>query len=369
MKSLHFIFIFTLISCSYFEKDNEVKETYNYKDTIRERYEHFKDIGTNYLHDGFHGVGDAAIFTCIRNLANASDVDVGSFHINGKIVRHPIYKDETKKGPSATPTSRDMGLGAAICVYALSLKDKDKALEHIEEIIKYGRDHTKFKVWNFCDDNDMDLYDIDDKTFVGRCIFSPELSSLFYDLATSIGYDCDLRCQASRKLIPQIPSNMTGFQRHLQAWSIFLKGRIDGSINDYQLSFLKKFRDAEPRNALYEAMYQSYKDGDMGRATELLWDDSLFRKDGTVGFCSDYLFQRDERRNEDLDVFIENDESCIKYYHADTKELTKECGVHFKGETKVKKFVYNDDWLPCDKISNTPLTEWVITAAIILGDI
>jgi hypothetical protein len=97
---------------------------------------------------------------------------------------------------------------------------------------------------------------------------------------------------------PNIPSDETGFKRHLAVIGTVRNGLVEGGINDNSLKIvLQKAHEAQPRNALYQAAYHLYNDGVQDDAYRALTDESLFPRDHlptSANYATDYLFQRDD---------------------------------------------------------------------------
>jgi len=89
------------------------------------------------------------------------------------------------------------------------------------------------------------------------------------------------------------------FEAHLDVLSIYTEFMIYGAISSYDLERLRRYSEASPRNALFQAFYYTF-DGDQTLATEILLDESLFPADRLAtdaDHFTHYLWQRDE--NED----------------------------------------------------------------------
>ena len=93
----------------------------------------------------------------------------------------------------------------------------------------------------------------------------------------------------------------TGFQAHLDVLYVLLSGKVYGQISPYQLNLLKTQAEREPNNALYQAAYHLYHDGQQSVATDLLLDANRFPAEQLPNnhdqHCTEYLYQRDEVKN------------------------------------------------------------------------
>jgi hypothetical protein len=89
----------------------------------------------------------------------------------------------------------------------------------------------------------------------------------------------------------------TGFEAHLQVLGIYIDSIVYGSVSDMDLSILKSQAERQPRNALFQAMYHRFTDGDQSAATGILMDTNLFPNDrmpNEKDRSEDYLWQRDD---------------------------------------------------------------------------
>lgn len=90
----------------------------------------------------------------------------------------------------------------------------------------------------------------------------------------------------------------TGYRAHLDILSILLRAKVrGGSTTDIELAYLKAQVERLPRNALFQAAYHKFKDGDQKEATAILLDETLFPADSLptdANYCTDYLWSRDE---------------------------------------------------------------------------
>jgi len=212
------------------------------------------------------------------------------------------------------------------------MSDKVQAKEIITKMIDYGRNNKYLGLWNFCGPEHMESLSNED--ILGRCTMTPSVVATIYDLAVYLGYECDDDCNTSRTIFVQLPKNGSGFSRHLYFIGVLLRGKIEGAINGIQLNSLEDGVSDEKNNALYQAIYHTFLDGNQEKALSLLNDESKFPKDrvaNSTEYCTDYLYQRDEYRD----------------------------GVE------------NKDWLPCPEEGDIekPMIEWLFAEAIASGRI
>lgn len=90
----------------------------------------------------------------------------------------------------------------------------------------------------------------------------------------------------------------TGYRAHLDVLSIILRAKAMGhKTSELELAYLKAQADRVPRNALFQAAYHKFKDGDQSVATGILLDETLFPATSlptNANYCTDYLWSRDE---------------------------------------------------------------------------
>jgi hypothetical protein len=87
-----------------------------------------------------------------------------------------------------------------------------------------------------------------------------------------------------------------GFERHLAVWHILLRGEAKGSITSYELETLKKMRDEQPMNPLFQAAYHKYTDGDFTIAENLLSNNMEWPSEKlptTTEHCDEWPIQRE----------------------------------------------------------------------------
>lgn len=87
-----------------------------------------------------------------------------------------------------------------------------------------------------------------------------------------------------------------GFEKHLDAIYLINKWMVNKSIDSLQLAQIKQYKDENPSNALMQAIYHKFTDGDQSDAIAILLDESLFPRDRlptAKDRCEEYLWQRD----------------------------------------------------------------------------
>jgi hypothetical protein len=76
-----------------------------------------------------------------------------------------------------------------------------------------------------------------------------------------------------------LDSVLSGFQGHLLANYLWLKARMEGSLNALEVSLLKSLVSANPRDPMYQALYHRFTDGDMSETYKILLDSPEFPDD------------------------------------------------------------------------------------------
>jgi len=87
-----------------------------------------------------------------------------------------------------------------------------------------------------------------------------------------------------------------GYEKHLDAIYLISKWMVNGSIDSLQYEQIKKYKDENPSNALMQAIYHKFSDGDQSDTIAILLDESLFPRDRlptAKDRCEEYLWQRD----------------------------------------------------------------------------
>jgi hypothetical protein len=232
-------------------------------------------------------IGDSILFSCLHQFATGTKISVlRSFSYEGFPLRHPEITSED----SATPISRDMIIGFMIC--AISSPD---GTEIMKRIVDVGRDNN----WDLC--GDAPEYNISLNHRLSRCIMSPGLISTIYRVRTYLGVTCNTACKIAQEIPTGLSTHVEGFKRHLSILHIIIRGHT-GGISEDELDILEHHAKHEPNNALYQAAYHRFKDGNQSKAIHLLLNTSKFPEYGlptTDNYCTHYLYQRDESSQHD----------------------------------------------------------------------
>jgi len=222
---------------------------------------------------------DGLLFTALRGIS-CGDIDVSHFESEvepGQWFRDPekscFIPDSLDNGSDST-ISKDMLLG--LMHYFWYSRD----LNGVNRTIDYGKAHS----WVMGEAKD-------DITLASKCLMPPGQISILYDI------------QSKLSAIPLTTTNTdifsenTGFRAHLDVLAILLGASVRGTISTSQVETLKAQAKRQPRNALYQAAYALYTDGNQSATEALLFDESRFPKDAlptTKNICSDYLWTDDD---------------------------------------------------------------------------
>lgn len=102
--------------------------------------------------------------------------------------------------------------------------------------------------------------------------------------------------QNSDDVIPAI----SGYRAHLTMLHIDFVGMIYDGVNQIEYKFIEYQAKRQPKNALYQAIYHAYNDGDQSDAINMCFNDTYFPSDKlptNENYCTEYLWQRDEEND------------------------------------------------------------------------
>lgn len=226
------------------------------------------------------GECDSLLFTSLRGIG-CNDIDIEAFQgAAGQWFRSPTH-DCLETHGADSDISKDMLLGLAN--YLWWSRDEKNA----NALIEYGLKHywVMGRSENVC---------------VGftKCLMPPELINNFYNIRSLIKTGAPY----SGRFVDTIFGFMTrkpqkGFLAHLEVLHILLNGSLYGYVTQSEYTELKTQATREPHNALFQAAWHLYSDGDQTIATALLMDESHFpshKLPTNKNYCSGYLYQRDE---------------------------------------------------------------------------
>jgi hypothetical protein len=190
--------------------------------------------------------------------------------------KHDCFIPPSIDNGANADTSKDMMIGTLTYLWY------SKDINAVNRYIDYGVDHS----WVLGEAiNEVEL--------ATKCVMTPNLISLLYDIQE------DLEGGELRATTTESFGVNTGFLAHLDVVHILLSGAVRGGITDGELKTLKTQANREPRNALFQAAYHAYTDGDQSIATELLLDEAHFPAstlpNNHAQHCTEYLYQRDDK--------------------------------------------------------------------------
>jgi len=266
MKCLIALITALTASCS-FQKQKPVK-TRNPVDELQKKMALYASASIRTV-DGFGWLSppcDGLLFNSLAATAGMNINIMSAEEAPGRWRRHPDFSTCKPFSGSKSTISRDMFRG--LFIYLLKMKDTPA----LERIRNYGESRNWF------------MGEAEDPTTaLGRTWFNPII-----------------RNQLDRMIDSFSPKTMTtelgGYEAHLDVLRIYTEYLISGYLEEYELDQLKKYRDTNPRNALFQAMYHAFKDGDQTNAIKILMDESLFPADrlpDETNYYTHYLFERD----------------------------------------------------------------------------
>lgn len=268
--------IFLLTSCA--TQQNEAHFEKSPNDKIREKALLYCQKSPKKMQGGCDGL----LFASLHSVGCGTG-DIYAYESvaePGKWFRSPTHDcfvpDKVGEQESDSTISKDMYQGIAL--WAVHKKDKNL----LGRTIDYGKSRN----WVVGEAKD-------EITLASKCYLSPSLQSLLKD-AYQFASGASLG-------VPNDDVNVgvnTGFRAHLDVLNIIVKGKIAGSISNYDLTILKEQAKRQPDNALYQAAKARYDDGDYSKAQELLLNSTIFPDDALPNnhenYCTDYLYQRDK---------------------------------------------------------------------------
>jgi len=269
--------IYMIMGCYYIIRDGDEKESTPINPTITEQKELYCKLSRPaYDKNGYvHSRCDGSGFTSLYSLG-CPDVDLYIFDDNGKLYRSPNHDCfvNGKSNGAKAESSRDMYLMRMIAAH------EHGDLDFMERMIEFGEESH----WIMCDGVD--------KIAQTRCIMSYDLIKLSYAIRDKLrGESVALD---ENEAFTAIPLN-TGYQAHLEVIKLWLKGRVYGAVTKYELNRLKRYAQREDKNALFNAIFHRYSDGDMSKAIELISRYPKSRLPRSSDWCTEYLWQRDQQ--------------------------------------------------------------------------
>jgi hypothetical protein len=228
-----------LCACS---RNGDVETKTPNPETLQQRYDEYKQLAPR----GWDAEWscDALLFVSLQHigLREEGPVDLAQSE-PGRWHRLP--------GPDyaqfcSSDISRDMFVG--LFAYILEFRKLDWA----EGIWDYGTAHA----W---------VMGVERKQPDTRTILTPNLISLLAQIIDHLGGE-----KHPERLIPAVYSSEPGYVSHLTMLHIWMRGKMAGSITDYELETLRQIRSHMQGNPLIHALIHRYTDGDQTEATNLL---------------------------------------------------------------------------------------------------
>lgn len=182
-------------------------------------------------------------------------------------------------GRSKTSISKDMLMMGF--VYGLYGMEKAKAIGYFNRLEEYGKENDW--IMGYPSETIEDL---------SRVYMTPTMTLTLYNILQYLGVS-----KAPSEGYRRIPG---GFQAHLRVLDILVKAKINNGIDAIQLADLKTLHDRDPQNALYQAVFHRFRDGDMTEVADILLDEKLFPSDRlpeSRDRCESYLWQRDQGKD------------------------------------------------------------------------
>jgi hypothetical protein len=179
-------------------------------------------------------------------------------------------------GKSKTSISKDMLMMS--WVYGVFGMEKSVAIDYFSRIEAYGKS------------NDWIMgYPAETLEDLGRVYMTPTMTWTLYSILEKFGKK--MPDHDGLKALP------TGYQAHLRVLDVLIQGHLHGGIDAIQMADLNDLHDRDPNNALYQAAFHRYTDGDMSEVADILLDEKHFPKDALAtndNHCEPYLWQRDQ---------------------------------------------------------------------------
>ena len=282
MRYLILLLAISFTACNWgpWAKDNEKKDP-DLADSIRAELVSRMSLYCDLSYPTYAASGttedncDAALFTGLHGVA-CDYVEVDQFEDQttpGKLCRRPgctCYPGRSKSG-----FSKDMATGLQLHL------SRRPNTDLVNRVISYGQDND----WVVCEAED-------EATLLSRCVMSPKIVNRWFDLS-----DFQLVTDEEGKSADGL-GTPTDFRGHLQVVGILTECQLYNGISDFSLKALKAQAEREPNNLLYQAAKARYAGGDataIGRA--LLEKFPADRLPTSSDWCTEYLYQRDEKRN------------------------------------------------------------------------
>jgi hypothetical protein len=184
----------------------------------------------------------------------------------GRWYRSP-EKDCYDLGQSKSDISKDMLMMLFPYLYATGDK------QNLQEIYDYGKANGN----------------VMGRGPISRTLMTPSMVLFLQELLGMIGLTFE----------PTVEKGKQGYEKHLDAIYIMTAAMKRGGVLPQDYETLRRYAEESPRNALFQALYHKFKDGDQTSTIAVLLDEKLFPSDrlptAKDNRCEEYLWQRDDR--------------------------------------------------------------------------
>jgi hypothetical protein len=230
---------------------------------IKAKAELYKSLHKGWAHQG--GC-DSLAFTALCKLSSGcQEADILQAEGEpGRWYRNPgkrCYDD----GQSKSDISKDMLMMLFPYLYATGDK------QNLTEIYEYGKANGN----------------VMGRGPISRTFMTPPMVFL---LQRMIGFNVSVKSETP-------VAKKAGFEKHLDAVALLTKAMIGDGLNLVEYEEIRKYSQESPRNALFSAIYNKYRDGNQQQAIDILLDEKLFPSDRlptASDRCEEYLWQRDD---------------------------------------------------------------------------
>jgi hypothetical protein len=256
---MHYILtILLIVSCA----KQKAKDTKQRSPEVAVKAELYKSLHKGWAHDKCDSLG----FTALCKLSGGcSEADIMQAEAEpGRWYRSPEH-DCYDLGQSKSDISKDMLMMLFPYLYATGDK------QNLREIYEYGKSNGN----------------VMGRGPISRTFMTPPMVFLLQRL---IGINVSEFHNSSKEVAK------AGYEKHLDAIDLLTKGMLGGGLDQIQYEEIRKYADANPKNALFVSLYRKYRDGNQQQTIDILLDESLFPSDRlptSADRCEEYLWQRD----------------------------------------------------------------------------
>lgn len=252
---LRLFLIFLLASCG----KHEPKKPTTVNQDVVAKAELYKSLQKGWAHQG--GC-DSLGFTSLCKLSGgcSETVITDAEGEPGRWYRNP--GKECYPSNSKSDISKDMFIMLLPYLYASGDK------QNIQEIYDYGQKNG----W------------VMGRGYLSRTLLTPPIIFLLEQMLGRWGVE-----------IVDTKADKAGFEKHLDAIYVMNKWMVNKGVDSLQLEQIKRYKEENPSNALMQAIYHKFSDGDQSDTIAILLDESLFPRDRlptAKDRCEEYLWQR-----------------------------------------------------------------------------